>query len=78
MMAAFAELELDMIRERIMASLAAARAQGRPRGRTTIMDADKLEAAQARPANGENPTQIGKALGVSRASIFRYLPTSST
>ena len=57
MMAAFAELEREMIRERTMAGLAAAR---------------------ARRANGESPTQIAKALGVSRVSVYRHLPTSNT
>lgn len=77
MMAAFAELERDMIRERTMAGLAAARAQGRTGGRPTVMDADTLAAAQARHANGESPTQIAKALGVSRASIYRHLTISN-
>lgn len=76
MMAAFAELERDMIRERTMAGLAAARAQGRTGGRPTVMDADTLAAARARRANGESPTQIAKALGVSRASDYRHLPAS--
>jgi hypothetical protein len=56
MMDAFAELERDMIRERTMADLAAARA-----GR----------------ANGESPTGIAKAPGVSPASTYRYLHTQS-
>ena len=73
MMAAFAELERDMLRERTMAGLAAARAQGRVGGRPVVMDADKLAAATARRANGESPTQIAKALGVSRASVYRHL-----
>lgn len=77
MMAAFAELERDMIHERTMAGLAAARAQGRTGGRPTVMDTDTLAAARARRANGESPTQIAKALGVSRASIYRHLPSSS-
>ncbi|MDQ6753453.1 MAG: recombinase family protein [Actinomycetota bacterium] len=77
MMAAFAELERDMIHERTMAGLAAARAQGRTGGRPTVMDTDTLSAARARHANGESPTQIAKALGVSRASIYRHLPTSN-
>lgn len=73
MMAAFAELERDFIRERTLAGLAAAREQGRTGGRPTVMDPDKLAAARARRANGESPTQIAKALGVSRASIYRHL-----
>ena len=78
MMAAFAELERDMIRERTMAGLSAARAQGRTGGRPTVMDADTLAAARARHANGESPTQIAKALDVSRASVYRHLPTSNS
>ena len=77
MMAAFAELERAMIRERTMAGLAAARAQGRTGGRPTVMDADTLAVARARRANGESPTQIAKALGISRASVYRHLPTGS-
>ena len=73
MMAAFAELERDIIHERTMAGLAAARAQGKVGGRPTVMDPDKLAAARARRARGESPTQIAKALGVSRASVYRHL-----
>ena len=61
MMAAFAELERDIIHERTMAGLAAARAQGRVGGRPTVVDADKLAAAQARYDRGESPTRIAKA-----------------
>jgi DNA invertase Pin-like site-specific DNA recombinase len=73
MMAAFAELERDIIYERTMAGLTAARAQGRNGGRPTVMDADKLAAARARRARGESPTEIARALGVSRASVYRHL-----
>ncbi len=77
MMAAFAELEQDIIHERTMADLAAAKAQGRTGGRPTVMDADKLAAARARRARGESPATIARALGVSRASIYRHLAAES-
>jgi DNA invertase Pin-like site-specific DNA recombinase len=77
MMAAFAELERDIIHERTMAGLAAARAQGRNGGRPTVMDEDKLAAARARRARGESPTEIARALGVSRASVYRHLAAKS-
>jgi DNA invertase Pin-like site-specific DNA recombinase len=73
MMAAFAELERDIIHERTMAGLAAAKAQGRVGGRPTVMDADRLAAARARRERGESPTEIARALGVSRASVYRHL-----
>jgi DNA invertase Pin-like site-specific DNA recombinase len=73
MMAAFAER--DIIHGRTMAGLVAAQAQGRFGGRPTVMDGDKLAAARARRANGERkaPTQIARALGISRASVYRHL-----
>jgi len=77
MMAAFAELERDIIHERTMAGLAAARAQGNAGGRPTVMDPDKLAAARPRRARGESPAQIARALGISRASIYRHLPSDS-
>ena len=41
------------------------------------MNADKLAAAQAR-LRGESPTQIAKALGVSRASVYRHLSAAQS
>jgi DNA invertase Pin-like site-specific DNA recombinase len=78
MMAAFAELERDMIHERNMAGLEAARRQGRVGGRPSVMDADKLAAAKARRGAGQSPTQIAKALGISRASVYRHLAAAAT
>jgi len=76
-MAAFAELERDIIHERTMAGLAAARAQGKAGGRPTVMDPDKLAAARARRARGESPAQIAQALGISRASVCRHRGSDS-
>ena len=38
-----------------------------------MIDADELAAARARRERGESPAKIAKALGVSRASIYRHL-----
>lgn len=72
-LAAVSEFERDLNHDRTMAGLAAARAQGRVGGRPSVMDADKLAAAQARFARGESPTQIAQALCVSRATVYRHL-----
>jgi DNA invertase Pin-like site-specific DNA recombinase len=72
-LAAFAELERDLIHQRTMAGLTAARAQGRVGGRPTALDPDKLAAARARLARGESATQIAKALKVSRATLYRHI-----
>ena len=75
-MAALAELERDIIHERTMAGLAAARAQGRVGGRPTVMDQDKIAAAEARLSRGESPVQIAKALGISVRTVYRHVDTT--
>jgi DNA invertase Pin-like site-specific DNA recombinase len=72
-LSAFAEFERDQIHMRTMAGLKAARAKGNVGGRPTVMDGDKMAAAKARRARGESPTEIARALGVSRASVYRHL-----
>ena len=71
---ALAEFERDLIRERTLAGLAAARARGRIGGRPTVWTSDKLRTAQAMRASGDyDVTAIAKVLGVSRASVYRAL-----
>jgi DNA invertase Pin-like site-specific DNA recombinase len=70
---AMAEFERSLIKDRTRAGLEAAKAQGRTGGRPTVIDADKLAAAKARRKNGESVTAIAKALGISRATLYRYL-----
>ncbi|MER5754431.1 helix-turn-helix domain-containing protein [Streptomyces sp. NPDC002088] len=49
------------------------RAQGRTGGRPTVSAEDLLTAAKARKEKGENIIAIAKALGVSRATLYRHL-----
>jgi DNA invertase Pin-like site-specific DNA recombinase len=76
-MAAFAELERDMIHQRTMAGLAAARAQGRIGGRPTVLDPDRLAAARARLARGEPVTHVADALKISRATLYRHIDVAA-
>lgn len=73
MMAAFAELERDMMADRTKAGLEAAKAQGKILGRPSVVDEDVMAAARARRAKGESVTAIAKALKVSRATLYRHL-----
>lgn len=72
--AALAEFERDLIRERTLAGLAAARARGRNGGRPTVWTDEKLATAAAMYASGDHDVAaIARVLGVSRASVYRGL-----
>ncbi len=76
-MAAFAQLERDTIIERTRAGLLAAAANGRKGGRPRkVDDASAAKARQLRD-KGITATDIAKMLGVSRATIYRYLGEAS-
>ena len=71
---ALAQFERELIRERTVAGLAAARARGRTGGRPTVWTPDKLRTARLMRASGDyDVSSIAKALGVSRASVYRAL-----
>ena len=72
---ALAEFERDVIRERTHAGLAAARARGRLGGRPKkLADAKQLELARTLYAGGQTDiATICQTLGISRATLYRYL-----
>ena len=73
---ALAEFERDLIRERTLAGLAAARARGRVGGRPRVMDTNKLAMAKTLLASESNSiSEICKILGVSRSTYYNYLNT---
>jgi len=74
-----AEFERDVIRERTMAGLEAARARGRKGGRKRIMDRKKIALASKLMRDRETPiTEVCEAVGVSRATLYRYLKPDGT
>ena len=73
MMAALAEMERDLIRERTNAGLAAARARGRLGGRKPKLDASKLESARTLLNAKVEVSVVAKNLGVSRTTLYRAL-----
>jgi DNA invertase Pin-like site-specific DNA recombinase len=71
---ALAEFERDMIRERTVAGLAAARARGRKGGRPSTMTPAKIKIAREMYDSRQHTVEaIAKTIGVSRASIYRHL-----
>jgi DNA invertase Pin-like site-specific DNA recombinase len=70
MAAVFAELERGMIRERVMAGLARARAEGRKLGRPKV--GRKVEdAIRARLMVGDGMLKVSKTLGVGVSTVMR-------
>jgi len=69
---ALADFERQLIRDRTMAGLEAARARGRRGGRPTVMTPARVDAARALLARpGATVTSVAKDLGVSRATLYR-------
>lgn len=71
---ALAEFERDLIRERTMAGLRAARARGRKGGRKQAMTKEKIKLAASLIKDKSNTvTEICKTLGISRSTLYRYV-----
>ncbi|MHA7275545.1 recombinase family protein [Arthrobacter sp. Hz1] len=72
-MAAFAQLERDTIVERTHAGLAAAAANNRKGGRPRKVDQSMALRVQDLRSKGVPAADIGKMLGVSRATVYRHI-----
>lgn len=70
---ALAEFEREVIRERTRLGLAAARARGRLGGRPPALTPETIAAARAMRERDHTMPEIAKALGVSRATLYRHL-----
>lgn len=76
---ALAEFERGIIRERTMAGLDAARANGTTLGAKPKLTAKDLAAAKAMLAGGElTVAEVAEKLGVSRPTLYRYIPKART
>ncbi len=72
--AALAEFETELIRERTMAGLAAARARGRKGGRKFALSKAQVRMAQAAMANRDTSvSELCKELGVKPVTLYRYV-----
>lgn len=75
--AALAEFERGLIRERTLAGLAIARAQGRAGGRPRSLDEKSLVAARAMLQSPDlTVAEVAKRLGVSVATLYRHIPAA--
>lgn len=76
LLGALAEFERDLIRERTMAGLEAARSRGKSPGRPTVMTADRIDTARTMLTAGTPISRIASTLGVGRGSIYRALESN--
>lgn len=74
MLAAVAEFEGDLRRERQREGIIKAKAQGRYLGRPATIDATKIAALQA---EGLGATEIAKQLNIGRATVYRLTPAKT-
>ena len=71
---AFAEFERDLIRERTIAGLKAARARGRKGGRKFQLTKAQVRLAQVAMQNRDTSvTELCKELGITRPTLYRYV-----
>src|SRR5580700_9103116 len=72
--ATLSEFERDLILERTMAGLAAARARGRTGGRPRVMTKAKLKTAMTMMADRENAARdVAVQLGISLSTLYAYV-----
>jgi len=72
--AALAEFESELIRERTMAGLQAARARGRKGGRKFALSKAQVRVAQSAMANRDTSvSELCKELGVKPVTLYRYV-----
>lgn len=72
--AALAEFERELIRERTLAGLQAARARGRKGGRKFSLSKTQVRLAQAAMRNRDSKvSEICEELGVTRVTLYRYV-----
>lgn len=78
MMAALAEFERDLIKERTNAGLAAARKRGRTGGRPPKMTANQIASARKLAETGELTKQeIADTFNISRTTLYHHLRVDS-
>lgn len=70
---ALAEFERNLIRERTMAGLSAARDRGRLGGRPSSLTAAKKRQANKMRGDGVSMTEIAEVLNVARSTLYRNL-----
>jgi DNA invertase Pin-like site-specific DNA recombinase len=77
-MASLAQMERELMLERTKAGLDAARLKGRVGGRKRKMTESKVTSAKNLLGAGALPKDVAKDLGVSIATLYRWIPADHT
>ena len=75
-MASLAQMERELIVERTKAGLEAAKKLGRKGGRKRVMTESKVNSAKKLLASGVLPKDVATNLGVSIATLYRWIPAT--
>lgn len=75
--ASLGEYERELIRERAEAARDAAHARGRQVGRTPKLNSSDLATARTLLAAGQSRAEVAERLNVSRATLYRAVPSGS-
>ena len=76
-MASLAQMERELIVERTKAGLDAAKKLGRVGGRKRKMTNSKINSAKKLLASGVVPKDVAQNLGISVATLYRWIPANS-
>lgn len=77
-MASLAQMERELTLERTKAGLVAARQLGRIGGRKRVMTDSKVKSARKLLAAGQAPRDVAHDLGVSMATLYRWIPAAAS
>jgi len=73
-MGAFAQFERELIRERQREGIAIARREGKYRGRKPSLTPARAAELRRRVANGDSKAALAREFGISRDTLYRYVP----
>src|SRR5882762_4373121 len=73
-MGAFAQFERQLIRERQREGIAIARREGKYRGRKPSLTPARAAELRRRVADGDSKAAIAREFGISRDTLYRYVP----
>jgi DNA invertase Pin-like site-specific DNA recombinase len=73
MLAAFADFERSIIRERQLEGIALAKKDGKYKGRAPKLNNKQVATLRERVAAGEEKAAVARDFRISRVSLYRYL-----